>query len=221
MTSNTYNKIKDNDNTLAQPAQGRSRSEAVKSESAVIGNTAHVNTGVSGNTRSGQSVARKGNTRTGAVVTKKRDKYTKPEEIKNPIPRKLLGVLGFDAKEKFETIAVSTANRHPVLLNIVLTIIITAMFMTVVINAVSVNKLKTETTQMNSYLAELIEKESELSLELEKRDDLRYIREVALNQYGMIDKKHVTKYYISLEKDPKVEITDKSGSEPIVDGTDD
>jgi len=95
------------------------------------------------------------------------------------------------------------------------------MFMLVVVNAVSINKMKLETTQMNSELEKLIEREDELTLELEKRDDLRYIREIAVNQYGMIDKKHATKHYISLDKEDKVEVLNKADSEPVVGGASD
>ncbi len=217
MTSN-YNRLKDNENTVVQGSKVR-KNAAAKSEGA-IGNTAHGRTGVSGRQRTADRAGSQANVRTNTAVVRRRNRQTKPEEVNARLP-KWLGWLGFDAKERFETIAVSTANRHPIVLYIAITVLITAMFMTLVINAVSINKLKTETTQMNSQLARLIEKESELSLELEKRDDLRYIREVALNQYGMIDKKHVSKYYISLENDHKVELTDNAAFEPIVDGADD
>ena len=207
MTSNTYNKVKNKDNTLAQPTQRKTK--AAQRDEAVLGRNATVT--------SGSESAQKVTTHTGntALVRKRKKVHTKPKAIHTRIP----AILGFDTREKFITKAATTVNRYPLALGIAIIALVTSMFMMVVVNAVNINKLKLETTQMNGSLAELIEKEAELSLELEKRDDLRYIREVALNQYGMIDKKHVTKYYISLDKDPKVEVIDKeTDSEPIVDG---
>jgi hypothetical protein len=205
VTSN-YNKVKNKEDKLAKASQVRKNTGAVKSENVLVGNTSHIS-GVSGKVRAGENG--KTNVRTNGAVVKRRNVQTKPEEINTRLP-KWLGWLGFDAKERFETIAISTANRHPIVLYIAITVLITAMFMTLVINAVGINKLKTETTQMNSHLATLIEREAELSLELEKRDDLRYIREVAINVHGMMDKKYANKHYISLEKDPKVELSNKA-----------
>lgn len=212
MTSNTYDKVKEKENTLAETAVKRGRAKASQNTDALIGRSAE-NTTVKGEDTS----IKNGVTKTGSrSASKRREKaHTKPQAIHTRIP----AILGFDTREKFTTIAATTVNKYPLTLTVAIILVLTSMFMMVIINAVNINKIKLETTQMSSTLEELIEKEAELSLELEKRDDLRYIREVALNQYGMIDKKLVTKYYISLDKDPKVELIDKADSEPVVDGT--
>ncbi len=201
MTSNTYNKVKKKKNMITE------------ADAKVIAKRGAI-------PRTSSDLAReKTNTVTQTpAVTRRRERVTtKPQALHTRIP----AILGFDTRDKFNTIAVSTANRYPLVIGLLITLLITSMFMLVVVNAVSINKMKLETTQMNSALEKLIEREDELTLELEKRDDLRYIREIAVNQYGMIDKKHATKHYISLDKEDKVEVLSKADSEPVVDGASD
>ncbi len=206
MTSNTYNKVKKKKEILAP------------TDSKVVGKRGALGHVEGNTTREKASAGAQTQVPSTKAVARRREKITtKPQALHTRIP----AILGFDTRDKFNTIAVSTANRYPLIIGVLTILLITSMFMLVVVNAVNINKMKLETTQMNSALEKLIEREDELSLELEKRDDLRYIREVAVNQYGMIDKKHVTKHYISLDKEPKVEVLDKADSEPVVDGAQD
>lgn len=203
MTSNTYEKVKNREKNLTDAA-----------DSNKVGRSVTKGTACDPLKKKNISSAQM----THAEVVRRHEKaQTRPEALHTRLP----AILGFDTREKFTTIAATTVNKYPIALGIAITLSITLMFMFVVINAVSINKMKLETTRMNSSLEALIEKEAELSIELEKRDDLRYIREVALNQYGMIDKKQVTKYYISMDKDPKVEIIDDSESDPVVNDAED
>ena len=127
------------------------------------------------------------------------------------------GILGLAQKRKFETYKVQAVNKYPFAITMAAIVAITCMFMMLVVNAVSISDMKTKTTQMNGQLEKLIEKREELSLELEKRDDLRYIEEIAKNQYGMIKKDYVTKYYVSLDNHDKIELI--AGSDSSADGT--
>lgn len=204
MTSDTYKKVKSKRNML---------NSADAKKAAKAPGIANTSTTISDEKLQGAQRTRI-NTNTTAVAARREKITSKPQALHTRIP----AILGFDTREKFTTIAATTASRYPVVMSILTIILVTSMFMLVVVNAVNINKMKLETTQMNGALEVLIEKEGELSLELEKRDDLRYIREVAVNQYGMIDKKHVTKYYINLDKEPKVEILEKTDSKPVVDG---
>ncbi len=148
-------------------------------------------------------------------VSVRRDRsHSKSEMIRTShIP----GILGLAQKRKFETRKVEVVNKYPFAIAIAAIIAITCMFMMLVVNAVSISDMKTKTTQMNGQLEKLIEKREELSLELEKRDDLRYIEEIAKNQYGMIKKDYVTKYYVSLDNHDKIELIGDSDSS--ADGT--
>ena len=94
--------------------------------------------------------------------------------------------------------------------------------MFLIVNAVMISDMKTTTTQMNLRLENLIDKKEDLKLELEKRDNLKYIEEIAKNQFGMIKKEYVTKHYITLGSVDKIEVIGNSdnNSEPIVENAD-
>ncbi len=143
-------------------------------------------------------------------VSVRRDRsHSKSEMIATS---RIPGILGLAQKRKFETRKVEVVNKYPFAITMAAIVAITCMFMMLVVNAVSISDMKTRTTQMNGQLEKLIEKREELSLELEKRDDLRYIEEIAKNQYGMIKKDYVTKYYVSLDNHDKIELIGDSDS---------
>ena len=149
-------------------------------------------------------------------VSVRRDRsHSKSEMIATS---RIPGILGLAQKRKFETYKVQAVNKYPFAISIAAIVAITCMFMMLVLNAVSISDMKTKTTQMSSQLESLIERREELALELEKRDDLRYIEEIAKNQYGMIKKDYVTKYYVSLDNHDKIELiadSDSSASDTV------
>ena len=149
-------------------------------------------------------------------VSVRRDRsHSKSEMIKTS---RIPAILGLAQKRKFETYTVEAVNKHPFIIAMLAVIAVTCMFMILVVNAVSISDMKTQTTQMSSQLESLIERREELSLELEKRDDLRYIEEIAKNQYGMIKKDYVTKYYVNLDNNDKIELianSDSSASDTV------
>lgn len=149
-------------------------------------------------------------------VSVRRDRsHSKSEMIKTS---RIPAILGLAQKRKFETYTVEAVNKHPFIIAMLAVIAVTCMFMILVVNAVSISDMKTQTTQMSSQLESLIERREELSLELEKRDDLRYIEEIAKNQYGMIKKDYVTKYYVNLDNHDKIELianSDSSASDTV------
>ena len=149
-------------------------------------------------------------------VSVRRDRsHSKSEMIKTS---RIPAILGLAQKRKFETYTVEAVNKHPFIIAMLAVIAVTCMFMILVVNAVSISDMKTQTTQMSSQLESLIERREELSLELEKRDDLRYIEEIAKNQYGLIKKDYVTKYYVNLDNHDKIELianSDSSASDTV------
>ncbi len=125
---------------------------------------------------------------------------------------RLPAFIGLAQKKKIETIKVNTVKKYPLAIAIIIMISITSMFMYIVVSAVGVNELKMRSTEMNNELESLIKQYDELSLEVEKRDNLRFIEELAVNQYGMINKEYVTKHYINMQKEDKIEVMDGKGS---------
>ncbi len=149
-------------------------------------------------------------------VSVRRDRsHSKSEMIKTS---RIPTILGLAQKREFETRRSQVINKYPFAIAMLAIFAVTCMFMMLVLNAVSISDMKTKTTQMSSQLEGLIERREELALELEKRDDLRYIEEIAKNQYGMIKKDYVTKYYVSLDNHDKIELiadSDSSASDTV------
>lgn len=210
MTTNTYNKAKNNEQALAN-----------KEVHAQTVSRTRVNTGNAGTqtntSRKTQNDAKAREAERRAAARRRARAHTQPEAVRTRLP----AILGFDTRDKFITKTATAVNKYPIVLGIAVTVLLTLMFMCVVVNAVDVNKLKIETTNMSSELESLIEKDAELSLELEKRDQAEFIREFAKNQLGMIDKKNVTKYHISMDNEDKIVIVGNSASDPVVEAESD
>jgi cell division protein FtsB len=200
VTTNTYNKSKESNKTLASSGAKTTR--------------AGIHTG---NVRTSSPAVNKARTEEQSLEAKRRAEakrrelaHTKPEAIRLRLP----AILGFDTREKFITKTATAVNKHPIVLAILVTLLLTVMFMFVVVNAVDVNKIKIETTRKSSLLNELIERDAELSLEIEKIYNPEYIRERAKNDLGMIDKKNVTKYHISMDNADEIIIVGGESSDP-------
>ena len=205
----TYDSYKKKQAEKASAANRRKNN--VKASSTAVASSDKVRTS------SGVSASLKPNdgSKTRSVSVRRDRSHSKSEMIKTS---RIPAILGLAQKRKFETYKVQAVNKYPFVIAMLAIVAVTCMFMMLVLNAVSISDMKTKTTQMSSQLEALIERRDELSLELEKRDDLRYIEEIAKNQYGMIKKDYVTKYYVSLGNHDKIELianSDSSASDTV------
>lgn len=199
MTTNTYNN-----------AENQKRALAKKDAHAVSGERRRVrnpqSTAGKGQTQSNQkrtlSEAERLEMQRRAAARKRAKAHTAPEAVRPKLP----AILGFDTRDKFITETASAVNKYPLILKIAATLLITFMFMCVLINAVDVNRIKMDTTEKSNLLEELIERDAELSLALEKRDNAEAIRGLAQKKYGMIEKKNVTKHHISMDNEDRIVI---------------
>ena len=85
----------------------------------------------------------------------------------------------------------------------------TALFMYMLTNFVMINEYTKSITALRNELSELSEQERKLSLQLEKRNDLRIIEEKA-KEIGMVKVDQVSKQYVILDSEDKIEILDDS-----------
>ncbi len=206
MTTNSYNNSKSKNNTLVNAEQNR----ALKARGAV-GNGLNV--------KAPEAKVRTQNTAEALELqrraeAKRRERaHTKPEAVRPKLP----AILGFDTRDKFITKTAKTVNKYPIILGVAITLLVTLLFMFVVINAVDVNKIKIETTKKSAELEALIEQNTELERELEVRDNAEYIRLMAKNQYGMIEKKNITKYHINLDNEDKIVVVKETSKNQVVD----
>lgn len=93
----------------------------------------------------------------------------------------------------------------------VLTVIACAVsLMFIVGSSVMLNDASNEYVDMQREISALAEKENKLSLQLEEKNDLRKIEDVAVNKLGMVKKDLVTREYIKLNDGDVIEIYESS-----------
>lgn len=85
----------------------------------------------------------------------------------------------------------------------------TALFMYMLTNFVMINEYTKSITGLRNELSQLVEQERKLSLQLEKRNDLRVIEEMA-TKLGMVKVDQVSKQYVIIKSEDKIEILDDS-----------
>lgn len=90
-------------------------------------------------------------------------------------------------------------------------IVCTVLFMFIIINMVKLNEEGREVVVLRSNLAKLQTQITELSDKLEQKNDLRFIEEYAVNTLGMVKTDQLSKQYVSLAADDKIELV--SGDE--------
>ncbi len=109
------------------------------------------------------------------------------------------------------------ATRFPI--SVLATVIIcSVMTMFIVYSGVMIKDIMNDISSLKTESAELAERERELSLELEVKNDLRVIEQIAVNELGMIKKDFITKNYITMGNEDKIEVygTENEGG---IDGT--
>lgn len=90
------------------------------------------------------------------------------------------------------------------------TFVITITLMYVIYNYSVINDISYEmTTLENEISQQLIEKEA-LSVALDKKNDLAYIEQVAINELGMVKSTDVVKRYVSISSDDKVVVSQEN-----------
>ncbi|MBQ9080505.1 MAG: septum formation initiator family protein [Clostridia bacterium] len=99
--------------------------------------------------------------------------------------------------------------KIPTRLVAIIVVVATSLIL-VVSGAVISSKAEMELYAAENELEALRTRQIELERELELKNDLRYIEEIARNELGMIDREHGAVQYIDSERDDKVEIYEKS-----------
>ena len=90
---------------------------------------------------------------------------------------------------------------------------VTALILAVITASVRINEITTENSELSNKYASLLSEENDLRTELETRDDLRVVEEMAKDELGMVKKDQVQKYYLTINKQDKIELVDEEVSE--------
>ena len=130
-------------------------------------------------------------------MEKKPGEYTKREIIK-----KADSLMRAEESEKY-----CRPTRFPV--SVLATILVcSVMAVFLVLSGAMIKGVSDDIDSLRNESAALSQTERELSIALEEKNDLRVIEKIAVNELGMIKKDFITKNYISMSNEDKVEIYD-------------
>ena len=106
-----------------------------------------------------------------------------------------------------------------------LSIVLIALCFTILILAIVTTSVQIgEITSVNASLRRqynaLVSEENELRLQLETRDDLRIVENMAKTELGMVKKDEVERYYLTVRKEDRIEIIEETVEEKenLIDG---
>ncbi len=96
----------------------------------------------------------------------------------------------------------------------------TILIMAIITTSVQITEITAQNSLLERQYNSMISEENELRLRLETRDDLRVVERLAKEEYGMVKKDQVERYYITVNKQDKIEIIEEVEEETsgIFDG---
>ena len=89
-------------------------------------------------------------------------------------------------------------------------LVVTVMLMFIAYSYSVVNNISYEIGELEESIAFNKQENERLSLELDKKNDLTYIENVAVNELGMVKSTEVVKHYVSISGGDKVVITEEN-----------
>lgn len=89
----------------------------------------------------------------------------------------------------------------------------TMMIMSIVLSFSEIYQTTSEIAQLESDLAALKDQAAELELELEEKNDIRVIEQIATEELGMVKEDAVQRKYISLSDGERIDIIEDETAE--------
>lgn len=106
------------------------------------------------------------------------------------------------------TIVIQKSYAFPLSI-VLIAVAVTALILAVITASVRINEITTENSELSNKYASLLNEENDLRTELETRDDLRVVEQMAKDELGMVKKDQVQKYYLTINKQDKIELVDE------------
>lgn len=106
------------------------------------------------------------------------------------------------------TIVVEKKYSFPVSI-VLVALAFTILIMSTVTTLVQISEITAENALLEREHYKLLSEENELRLLLETRDDLRIVETLAKEEYGMVKKDQVERYYLAVHKEDKIEIIEE------------
>ena len=105
---------------------------------------------------------------------------------------------------------ITTDKRYTFPMAIIATAIaFTMLILAIVTTSVRISEITTENSALQRSYDALLSDENKLRMELEVRDDLRTVEELAKNEYGMVKQDQVERYYLRTYNADKIEIIEE------------
>ncbi len=96
---------------------------------------------------------------------------------------------------------------------VLVSVICTVLFMFIMLTMAQINEFTQDISALKSELSELQAQEEELKLNVELKNDLRVIEDVAINQLGMVKADEVLKQYVVIGNEDKIEVVEPETTE--------
>ncbi len=92
-------------------------------------------------------------------------------------------------------------------------VICTVLFMFMMLTMAQINEFTQDISALQGELSELVKQEEELKLNVELKNDLRVIEDAAVNQLGMVKSDEVSKQYVIIGTEDKIEVVEPETTE--------
>ena len=87
-------------------------------------------------------------------------------------------------------------------------VICTVLFMFMMLTMAQINEFTQDISALQNELSELVKQEEELKLNVELKNDLRVIEDTAVNELGMVKSDEVSKQYVIIGTEDKIEVVE-------------
>lgn len=228
----TQNEIRNNS---AQRSAGYKNTSSVRAVSSGTNSSRTNNSRANGGYRSSSETRErdKSNVKLGYSRVKsgdiKRRQVTRAPDMSNPkaravAPSVAIGTLprvqtktqspavaGVYVEPKVHTVIDTTKKAFP-LTTILLSVICTILMLFMIINYVKINEYTIVVSKLKSEISDLADEKKTLSAELDKKNDLELIEDIAKNELGMVKLEEIDKRYVAIDAEDSVEIIKNDNS---------
>ena len=117
------------------------------------------------------------------------------------------------------TIAAEKKYAFPLAI-VLIALCFTILIMAIVTTSVQIGEITSVNASLRRQYNSLVSEENELRLQLETRDDLRIVENMAKTELGMVKKDEVERYYLTVRKEDRIEIIEETvvEKESLIDG---
>lgn len=118
----------------------------------------------------------------------------------------------FSELRRLNTVEVKARYSFPAAI-IMTALAFTVLIFAIVTTSVRISEITTENSALQRTYDSLVSEENKLRMELEIRDDLRTVENLAKNEYGMVKQDQVERYYLRTYNADKIELIEEKAAE--------